>query len=288
MKISYLTNVLLLCLVVGLYWFNSQETADNKQLQLTTLAQNDVQHITISRPNSIDITLEKSASGWQLIKPFQAQANTTRIKLLLSLLNTTSYAQLNNSTSLQQFGLSSDSVQLTLDDQSFQFGNIESISNHRYVLHNKTVHLTKDKVMPLLNASASSFIENKLIAKENHIQQIKLPLRNNDDSLSTKTMTIEKVDGHWRSKSTTHTADQLSELVSSWQNTHALQVVPISESMHRDLKPIIIEIQFKEPINIRMFELQLSNNALFLIDTETKLRYQFSKAMVKLFLPAII
>ena len=101
-------------------------------------------------------------------------------------------------------------------------------------------------------------------------------------------MTIENVEGHWRSRSTAHTADQLSELVNSWQNTHALQVVPVNESMHRDLEPVIIEIQFKEPTKPRKFELQLNDKALFLIDTETKLRYQFSKAMAKLFLPKII
>ena len=288
MKTSYLTNVLLLCLIVGLYWFNNQEMVDNKPLQLTILEQNNVQNITISRPNSTNVTLEKTALGWKVTQPFQAKANTTRINLLLSLLNTASYAQLDNSKSLQQFGLSSDSVQLTLDDQVFQFGDVESISNHRYVLHKKIIHLTEDKVMPLLNASASSFIENRLFAKESHIQQIKLPLRNDDDSLSTQTLTIENMEGHWRSKSTTHTADQLSELVNSWQNTHALQVVPVNESMHRDPEPVIIEIQFKEPIKSREFELQLRNNALFLIDTETTLRYQFSKAMIKLFLPSII
>lgn len=285
MKSSYLTNVLLLCLIAGLYWYNNQEAAVRKQQQLTMLDQHHIQHITISRPNSTDITLGKLASGWQLVCPFQAQANITRIKLLLSLLNTASYAQLDSSASLQQFGLSSNFVQLTLDDQVFQFGDVESISNHRYVLHNNIIHLTEDKVMPLLNANASSFIENRLFTKESHIQQIRLPFRNDDDSLSPQTMMIENMEGHWRSKSTQYTADQLSKFISSWQHTYALQVVPVNDSMHRDPEPVIIKILFKEQIESREFELQLGNNALFLIDTEAKLRYQFSKVMAKLLLP---
>ncbi|NQY26690.1 MAG: DUF4340 domain-containing protein [Piscirickettsiaceae bacterium] len=288
MKSNYLINILLLSLVIGLYWFNNQESTDVNKLQtLTTLEQNDIQYITISRLNSSDITLEKTNSGWQISKPFQAKANTTRIKLLLSLLNTASYAQLHNSQTLQQFGLDSSSIQLTLNDQIFQFGDIESISNHRYILHNNVVHLVEDKVMPMLQANASSFIENRLLSSEESIRKISLPLRNEDNSLSNQRITIEKNNGHWQSSSSNYTTDQLTTLIDVWQHAYALQVLLIDPTAQQSTNGII-KIWFNDkPIAIEL-NVQKTNKALTIINTNNKLKYQFTNGMTKQLFPTNI
>lgn len=283
MKSSYLTNILLLCLVVGLYWFNNQESTNVNELQaLTTLEQNDIQHIIISRPNSTNMTFEKTSLGWQITQPFQAQANTTRIKLLLSLLQTASYAQLDNSNTLQQFGLSPDSIELKLNKHSFQFGDIESISNHRYILHNNSVHLVEDKVMPMLQASATSFIENKLFAKDSIIEKLSLPLFNENETLSNKQLIIEKVNDHWQSKSA-YTADQLTTLVDTWHHTYALQVLPITETNHSNLS---MKIWLQNQVDAIEFDVQLTDKALYIIDIENKLKYQFSHSIAKQLFPS--
>jgi len=254
---------------------------------LTTLEPRDIQHIAISRPNSSDITLDKSGSGWQISSPFQAQANTTRIKLLLSLLNTVSYAQLNNSQTLQQFGLGSSAVQLTLNEHTFQFGDIESISNHRYILYNKVVHLVEDKVMPMLKTNASSFIENRLLSKDSRIQKISLPLRNEDHSLSNQFVTIEKINGHWQSESSNYTADQLTTLIDAWQHAYALQVLLIGPNSQQSINGSIKIWLNDEPPAIE-FSIQQSNKALYIIDTNSNLKYQFTNGMTKQLFPTNI
>ncbi|RKZ79075.1 MAG: hypothetical protein DRQ35_04895, partial [Gammaproteobacteria bacterium] len=161
MKSSYLRNIVLLLLIVGLYWFNNRNnTVINNAEQLTAINSSEIQLITITRPNVDEITIEKTSSGWQISHPIKARANNTRIALLLGLLNSYSYAQQANDSNsmLEQYGLAPEKVSLKLNDYQFQFGDTETISKHRYVLHNDTIHLIDDQVTPLLNANVISFI----------------------------------------------------------------------------------------------------------------------------------
>jgi hypothetical protein len=106
MKKSYLTNLILIGLIIGLYWFNTYDnSAEHEMPQLSSLISNNIHNITISRPDIVDIVLEKSASGWQITQPIKAIANNKRVELLLSFLNTPSYAQITigDGQSISQF-----------------------------------------------------------------------------------------------------------------------------------------------------------------------------------------
>lgn len=289
MKKSYLTNLILIGLIIGLYWFNTYDnSAEHEMPQLSSLISNNIHNITISRPDIADIVLEKSASGWQITQPIKAIANNKRVELLLSFLNTPSYAQITigDGQSISQFELEPANIVLTLDQNRVQFGGLEPISKHRYVLIDNVIHLITDRITPLLRANATSFIENKLFAKANIITKLILPKFNSDNSLSAESIIIENNNGHWQSNLPTIATDRLSALIQNWQNAYALQVFPLQENGPGTTATHKLQVWFNEQALPAEYELKLSDNALFVVDHQLKLSYQFTLASLAQLLPS--
>jgi hypothetical protein len=289
MKKSYLINLILVGLIIGLYWFNTVDTDPVAGLkQLSPLTSDDIQHIIISRPNTADIILEKSASGWHITQPIKAIANNTRVELLLSFLNTPSYAQISAVTDgdLEQFELAPANLVLTLNQFNVQFGGIEAISKHRYVLIGDVIHLITDRITPLLYANASSFIENRLIAKNNIITKLVLPKLNTDNTLSAESTIIENLNGHWQSNLPAITTDQITAIVQNWQYAYALQVLPIKDTMPATSMPHKVQVWFNNQILPAEYDLTINGNALFIKDPQQMLNYQFTLALLTQLLPS--
>tara|TARA_R110001606_G_scaffold361754_7_gene515137 strand:- start:33172 stop:34050 length:879 start_codon:yes stop_codon:yes gene_type:complete len=288
MKKSYLTNLILIALIIGLYWINTiDHSVVDEMPQLSTLNSSNIHNITISRLGIPDIVLEKTASDWLITQPIKAVANKIRVELLLSFLNTPSYAQINFSqgNTLAQFELDSPNLVLTLDKLKVQFGGLEPISKHRYVLIDNVIHLITDRITPLLHANATSFIENKLISKGNIITKLVLPQLNTDNSLSTVPITIENNNGHWQSNLHTITTDRLSAIVENWQHAYALQVLPLKKNTSVTTATHKVQIWFNNQILPTEYELKPNHNALFIIGPQ-QLSYQFTLASLGQLLPS--
>lgn len=291
----YLTNLLLIGLIIGLYWFNTTDnSAVDQAPQLSNVVSSEIHNITISRPDIADIVLEKSTSGWKITQPIQAIANNTRVELLLSFLNTPSYAQIkvDSNNALVQFELEPADIVLTLDTLKVKFGGIEPISNHRYVLIDNVVHLITDRITPLLRANAASFIENKLIPQSKIITKLVLPQLNADSSFSAEpAITIENNNGHWQSNMPSLTSNQLTELVENWQHAYAMQVQLLKPAqLPKEVSPMIstnskVHVWFKDQVVPTEYTLKLNDNGLFIIDTQQKLDYQFTLAALAQLLP---
>lgn len=289
MKKGFLTNLILISLIIGLYWFNTTDNSVvNTMPLLSTLTSGSIHNITISRPNNADIVLKKSASGWRIIQPIKAIANNTRVELLLGFLNTPSYAQINvnDNNPLAQFELEPANLTLTLDTHQMKFGGIEPISKHRYILVDHVIHLITDRVTPLLYANAASFIENKVIAKDSIITKLVLPQLSANNSLSAESIIIENNNGHWQSNIPTITTNQLTAFVENWQHAYALQVLPLKENVSITTMTPKVHIWFKNQVLPTEYVLSLSENALFIIDPQQQLSYQFTLASLSQFLPS--
>lgn len=289
MKASYLTNLSLIIILAGLYWFNNHTTEHaDLTTRLTNTNSNAIRHITISQANRADIVLDKIVDQWQLSAPLIAHANPTRINLLLSLLNIKTERQLavTLGQDLSPFGLTENSTHLTLGQKHFKFGSIEPISKQRYVLHNEILYLLEDRVSPLLNTNASSFIDNRLIPAKQKITAIDLPLHQ-DQSLSTQTVALKLVDGRWQTEQD-FSADKLVELIDNWGYARALQVIPL-DAIATMFKPAHfyanLILDNEESMTLA---LHLNDSSFFIINESTKLAYQFPQAMyLTLLLPTI-
>ena len=281
MKSSYLINLGLIILLVGLYWSNNHsDSPSSPDTKLTHLDSETVEHIIISQANRAEITLDKTAGQWQLTAPLTAHANPTRINLLLSLLtiNTGRQQAITKGQDLSPFGLTKDSVSLTLGQQHFLFGNIEPISQHRYVLHNDTLYLLEDTISPLLNTNASSFIDNRLIPEGQNLTQVTIPFYQ-QQTLSNQTITLSLIDGHWQTEQHL-TADKQVELVDNWHHARALQVIPL-DAIASEFEPstFYANLTFDDRTEPMKLALHLNEASFFIINEKAKLAYQFPKVL---------
>ncbi|MBE0438670.1 MAG: DUF4340 domain-containing protein [Gammaproteobacteria bacterium] len=263
--------------------FNSQTvpTSDNSYSALTSIARESISRITITRPNNDTILLTKQDNGWQLIQPLTAKANDTRIQLILSLLSTASFAQLTpkDDTELSRFELNDASPSVRLNDQLFQFGATETLSKHRYILYRDTIHLIDDHVTPLLNASASSFIDNRLFALNKTIETLSLPTLDADNRLSKDTITVTQHNGHWQTNEGTLSVDALTGLIQTWQHAYATQVLPLTDKEHATAQHTV-EITFKNQAATISLSIVVNENSLSVIDDQSQLKYQFPISML--------
>ncbi|MFW5426845.1 MAG: DUF4340 domain-containing protein [Methylophagaceae bacterium] len=286
MKSRYLLNIFLIALVFGLYWFLNHDISTQQQQQtLSAISHDEVTRISIFRHGLDPISIQKDKTYWQLVQPINAPANNTRIKLLLSILNASSHAQLNHAddTTLAQLGFDNTNTVLKLNNDHFQFGNIESISKRRYVLHNDVIHLIDDSVAPLLNANAASFIDNKLIPLNKQISKLIMPKSNADNTISTDNITIEQKGGRWVSGNLS--ADQLTILIDAWQHAYALQVLPLSTAKLPLSEPHKIIIWFQDQTEPVELQLQKDNRTLYLNSPSQQLSYQFPLSIMQQLLP---
>lgn len=287
MKSSYFTNFILLLLVVGLFWFSqhsSNKEADSNSVHLlTSLNPADINTIDIQKRQKNDIKLMRNNTPWQLMSPYPAPASQTRINLILSLLKTPVHGEFQpmDTSSLAQFGLDRPTAIVSMNNESFAFGDVESISKRRYVLYQHMIYLIDDDVTPLLTANADSFIDNRLIAEHNTIEKISLPhsLDNSD------VLQIDNVDGQWHSDDKKLTADQLKILIDSWQFAYATQVRKLAQETLATLPAPQIKVWLKgqqQPVSLI---LQTTTNNFTLVNPDLGLEYIFPMAMSTQLLP---
>jgi len=282
MKQSYLTNGLLVLLIIALYWFvNYEPIESNTNKTLSSLLLDHVHTIKIKRINRDNIVLNKIEGQWLITQPIQANANPTRVKLILALLSTVPHSQFRPEPthSLQQFDLEPSKINVHINDQVFNFGDIEPLNHYRYIQHNDLIHLVDDTVAPLLNATASSFIDNRLLSDARHITKLSLPaiLAQDGDS---KEILLELQDGHWMSSNSKLSSDELMILIDAWQHAYAMQVLPVTDTIIGQS----ITVEFNDQTHIELL-VQFDTRSMSIINRTKKLKYQFPLANKHQFFP---
>ena len=284
MKSSYLTNLVLICVIAALFWFSQQSTTPEvTSNSLKHIDVHTIEDIQLKRENSDDIRLLKQDINWHIVQPINARANTTRVNLLLSLLDSPSHSQLIHPSDeiLEQLGLKPRKLSLQLNEHLFVFGDSEPLNKHRYVLYQNTVYLMDDNITALLNANANSFINNRLIADQYNINSVQLPLFDGKQLSSTDTIAIELNNSHWQSLPVINSTDKLTKLINFWQQAEAMQVIPVTKENIARLENRQVTITFEKLNTPAMFLIQLTERNLFIIDQNKKLKYQFPAAMAQ-------
>ncbi|MCX4192874.1 DUF4340 domain-containing protein [Methylophaga sp. OBS1] len=285
MKSSYLTNLILLAIVIALLWLSQREQAPEEEAAtLSTLETEDIELIQIAREGKVNLRLERQQSQWILTAPFNARANPTRVNLLLSLLKAPVHGEFQpmDEAALQQFGLSDPEVILSMNNEQFAFGGVESISENRYVLHQGMIFLVQDDVTPLLTASAGSFVDNRLIAETNRLNRLSLPSTlDSDDRIN-----LSLQDGQWQSDNVELSADAMKMLADSWQHAYAMQVRYLNDMALSRLQEPQVKLwlaDHSEPVQLLMRQ---NGDTLQLINPALRLQYDFPLAMLSQLLPS--
>ena len=290
MKSSYLTNLVLLVIVISLLWLSQRDDSSSQQdVTVSKLQASDVNHILIERQAKVDIVLQRQQSGWVLVEPFKAKANQTRINLLLSLLSYPIYGQFQplEQASLAQFGLADPSLTISMNEQRLSFGSIESLSQHRYIMTDNLVYLIQDDVTPLLAASAGSFVDNRLIAKDQHIVRLVVPVIHNNSVDLGQLATMTNADGKWQSNISSLSTDSLKSLVDSWTHAYAMQVSHLSGQQLEGLNQPQVKIWLHAETEPLSFVIRQNEHSLQLINPDLQLQYDFPKALLSQLLPLL-
>ncbi|WP_297808469.1 DUF4340 domain-containing protein [uncultured Methylophaga sp.] len=284
MKSSYLTNLVLLVIVIVLLWLSQREQpAEQQPAGLSALSAEAVERIQIQRQDRDTLTLERQQQSWQLTQPFNARANQTRVNLLLSLLSSPIHGQqpASDESALLEFGLDQPEVTLLMNEQPFAFGATESLSQNRYVLHRNVVYLVQDDVTPLLKASAGSFVDNRLVEEGVSINKLTLPASNETD----EQRLIEQRDGRWHSNNSSASSDGLKTLVDNWQHAYAMQVRHLDADELNSLPSPQISLWLESNSQPLQLIMTLSGETLQLTNPALQLQYEFPLAMRSQLLP---
>lgn len=96
------------------------------------------------------IVLERVEDGWRMTAPFAARAESFQVERVLSILDARSQARY-PATDLGRYGLAEPQSTVTVDDQGFSFGAVNTMTREQYVLTNDHVYaiaLTQRTAVP--------------------------------------------------------------------------------------------------------------------------------------------
>ena len=215
MKSRLLVNLGLLALIAILATVAIVKPG-KKEVELSPLLAVDPQGLTrVTLQNKETLVFEKQNGQWHLTAPFAAPVNQVRIGQLLDVAKATTEASYPlKPDEAGQFGLDAPEAVLTLGDNSLQFGGTDPIKMRRYVRLGNTLHLVEDNFFHHLTASATDYVDKRLIPEGSKIQEIQLPglkaLRNGE--------------GHWTVEPASESSTDLAELASVWATSRAIDV----------------------------------------------------------------
>ena len=123
------------------------------------------QQITrVALENGQKIVFEKNAGVWEMTAPFKAPVNPVRMDQLLDIGFSASDGEYPLAEKdLKVYGLDQPIATLTLGDTAIQFGSVDPLKRRRYVRLGDKLLLIKDGFSHHLNASATDYIDKKLL-----------------------------------------------------------------------------------------------------------------------------
>ena len=190
MRARWLLNLLLLLVVAGLAALAYFRPGLDGPLPPPTLSQalpEQAQRVQIERlgRETISMVRDAAAGGWQITTPINLAANSFRIEPLLQvrrMVSRSSFAAVE--VDLNQYGLSSPQVWLSIDDERYAFGGVEPLNGYRYVMIDHTVHLLSDRTLKYLLMSPYDFVALELLPAKRELLTIRFDNRVINDELA--------------------------------------------------------------------------------------------------------
>lgn len=225
MKKRLWLNLILLVAVAALASLAFLEPG-KKEAKITHLAELDdstVNEITLQ--NKERLVFQKREGQWWLASPFAAPANEIRIRQLLDIAKAESLLQYPlKQGDLAKFELDKPKFTLTMGPTKLIFGGSDPINMRRYVQIGETLHLVNDDFSHHLAASATDFVDKKLLPENAKPNEIFLP------GLKAKT----GQDGKWTLDPPVD-ASRMADLVNAWQSARAIEVKRIEQPPQGDI-----------------------------------------------------
>lgn len=218
-----LNLVLVLALAgLGLYAYLRPTEEDKPKIAISQLERDEIDRIRLERVPDVDLQLEKRNGAWLMTRPYQTRADPLEVDRLLDVAMGTA-SEVFPAENLSRYGLDPAPVRVTLNDQSFAFGNINEVTNEQYIASGGQIYLARTYLGYSLPTDSKKLISHKLIADTEkpvafdfgHWQAIK----NDKGAWSLQGKLAADVD-------LSPTPDELNIWVAEWQLASALSVTP--------------------------------------------------------------
>lgn len=166
-------GVLFVVVVVLAVWVAYRpKTADSEAHAISALTASQVtrmrfertiQATTSSSEGAKSAVLERRPDGWHMIRPVPARADSFYVERLLALLEERSLARY-PVKDLERYGLDKPLARLTLNDETFNFGAVNTMTREQYVLARDGVYAIPLSQRTALPRDVTSLISRALFA----------------------------------------------------------------------------------------------------------------------------
>jgi hypothetical protein len=260
MKSRLILNLALLIVIAVLAAVAFFEPGKKKP-ETTPLASVDENALTaITLQNKDTITFEKQNAHWRLTQPFNAPANDIRVRQLIGIAEANSEAQYPvKADDLAKFELDKPKATLILDATTMKFGGSDPINMRRYVQIGDTLHLVTDDFFHHLTASATDYVDKKLLPEDAKIKEIFIP------GLKA---TLGQ-DGKWTLEPPAEPNQSISDLLNAWNTARAIDVKRAEQAPQGD----VVRITLAEGSPVEFFIAQREPD-LLLVRTDLGLQYE--------------
>ena len=165
MKSRLILNLVLLLALVALAlyaYFRPTEDATPKIL-ISALQRDDIDRVRLQRGDKLDIRLEKRHGTWYMSYPYQTRVDPLQVDRLLDIAMATASGEF-PAENLSRYGLDPASAMVTLNDQSFAFGNINEVTNEQYLASGQKLYLVRTYLGYSLPNDITKLINRNLLA----------------------------------------------------------------------------------------------------------------------------
>lgn len=215
MKTRLLLNLVLLCVVAALVLVAVFEPGKQEPARkpLTTFDEGRIQSFALQ--SHATIQFERRNGHWWITAPLSAPANEIRVRQLLDIMKADIDAEYPlNAEDLAKYELDKPSAALVFGDRKIVFGGSDPIDMRRYVQIGDTLYLVRDDFSHHLNASATDYVDKKLMPDDARITSIAVP----------GIKVTLGPDGKWAVEPPSRDAAVATALSNAWQSARAIDV----------------------------------------------------------------
>ncbi len=224
MKSRLILNLVLLLALVALglyaYWRPGEEQQPG--IAVSQLKRGEVVRVRIERGATMDVEMAQRDGTWLMLRPYQTRIEPLQLARLLDLTEATASDML-PADNLSRYGLDPPTARVTLNDQTFAFGNINDITNEQYLASGDHIYLVRTFLGYNIPLEVNKLLSHKLLG--DHEKPV---------GIDFKQWRAEKNDkGAWSLRGTlpaageaAPSADELNIWAAEWNLASALSVEP--------------------------------------------------------------
>ncbi len=257
--------LLILALLLTITFWPGEEPAPAKATTVAGSLDNaSINTITVTRRGYPGIVLHKKEQQWALQQP-ALPVKSHLISEILALLESESLISYPlDEIKPGQIGLKNPFLCIKYQQQSACFGERNPLNQLRYLQFGDKVHMIYDTLSHQLSGEAHDYVSLKLLPDDAQVTALTLE----DD------LVLKKSGGIWHltPQPENHSADQLQQLISNWQQAQALMVAPYQTIDSEATLQVTLENQ-----GTILFELISSDPELILARPELGIQYHLSE-----------